>query len=178
MEEVDRAPPAPAKNVRERVEGSAVNNLSPEKKKRLFAALGEDFFVFPIHRSTFRVISLKEDGDHTSYTVSVFDQPICECGDYVFRCIGTDQWCKHIFRVWAEIHVNELPPLGIEPEKWLRYRLEPLLFSLIRSSDQQDTRRAEKVRDAYKSLEENPSEYELWEATSIWRRYRREEPTP
>lgn len=178
MDGSTRAPPIPAGNLRTRVDGAAVNRLSAEKTTRLFEGLRGEFFIYPIERSTYRVVSLKDDGTYTTYTISVFDRPICECMDYIFQCIGTDRWCKHIFRVWAEVHVGELPPLGIEPAKWLQSKLETALFARIDDPDTDDTDRARELRDAYEALEDNPSSGDFWVATSRWRQHRVVEPTP
>lgn len=178
MDGFDRAPPVPAEKLRRRVDGAAVNRLSAEKKARLFEGLEGEFFIYPIERSTYRVVSLKDTGDHTVYTISVFDRPICECKDYIFQCIGTDRWCKHIFRVWAEVHVGELPPLGIEPTKWLQSKIEAALFARIDGPNEEDTQRARALRDAYKVLDDDPQPRDFWTATSRWRRHRVVTPSP
>lgn len=162
----------PLDDINKRLDGSAVNSLAPPKKARLFNGLDADLTIYPVARNTYNVMSVKEGEPNKRYTVSVFHKPICECKDYVFRCINTEKWCKHIFRLWAEIRLGEQPPLGVEPDSWLKARLEDEIFAYI----SEDKKKAEELRDAYKRLEDNPKPVDFQYAVYAWRTYRRTPP--
>lgn len=174
--------PAP---LNERVNGSALLSLSAGKRKRLFSALSDDYFVYPLNRSTYRVISYSNN-EPSTYTVSVFYTPICECVDFVLHCAGKDKWCKHILRVWAEISVGDLPPLGADPIDWLIHEYQRSLLDLIaaldsyRDNDREPpvelVDRSETLRDTLTQLKATvePSETQLEQFTRVWKANRTE----
>lgn len=172
-----------------RVDGSELLSLSVGKRKRLIKALHDSYFVFPLDRNTYRVISYKDDSDKEpkEYTVSIFYTPICECMDFVLHCAGRDKWCKHTLRVWAEIHAGDLPPLGADPIDWLDSRIRDSLLELITALDahraedieppEDLVQRSEELRDALKMLQntDEPSAEILENVTRSWKRNRTEQ---
>lgn len=124
---IPRAELTSAHAVNTRLDGSTLARLPSSKTRRLKNALGDALITYPVGKSSYRVITLKDDGTRSDYVVSVFNQPWCECGDFIYSCLPESQsqtWCKHIFRVWSEIRVGALPPIGIDPAFWLRAKLK------------------------------------------------------
>lgn len=162
-------------DVHKRLDGHTVSQLESRKRYKDFTALEEDFLIFPIDINTYRVISVKDSGENSEYTVSVFDKPICECGNYVYNCIGSDKqdWCKHIFRVWSEVRVGELPPLGSDPREWLRDKIQrEILIQMDDNIDNAKTLRTANEVLKKERLEDKDYRYVI----NIWRKYRTETP--
>jgi hypothetical protein len=177
------ASPAPLK---ERVDGSSLLSLSVGKQKRLVSALTDDYFLYPIDRSTYQVLSYSNKDEPSIYTVSVFHTPICECTDFVLQCAGKDKWCKHILRVWAEISVGDLPPLGADPVDWLTHEYQQSLLDLInvldayRSQNNEPpsaiVKRSQALRDSLNELTSTaaPTEAQMEHFTRVWKEHRTE----
>lgn len=164
--------------IQERLSKSKLDALPSGQQRRMESALEENFFTYPVAYNTYHVQTLdSDDRVKSEYTVSVFHRPICECMDYIIRCVGTDKWCKHILRVWAEIYVDELPGLGINPKYWLEANLRQLVLTYMDSAntsadlDKIIEPHLTRVRHAYFDISEleDPQPTDFERATYVWR---------
>lgn len=95
---------------------------------------------------------------------------MCDCYDYVFKCIEEKydrEWCKHILRVWAEVQIHELPPLGVSPTEWLTAKLTA---EYDRRSDRPESTMRLAIGRMLTRLTEDSSPTTCRKATALYRR--------
>lgn len=162
-------------------------NLTNRQQKRFRAAFEGEFGIYPAGPGMYEVFSHKSDDEDLSQYSVVYpkhNRPKCECNDYLFRCVKDEtdiSRCKHLWRVWLEIHAGYLPPPDANPYNWLLRRATDEMFALIdelndldeeSDSYEQTKRHARNLRGLRRHLESSsPDDVDFESVFEVWELY-------
>ena len=86
----------------------------------LETAIDASLLTVPVNQTYAHVYSQPADSSEspTCYYTDLRDR-YCSCEDYRYRRVESNERCKHLWRVLAEILAGRIPPLTVNPYMWL-----------------------------------------------------------